>query len=45
MANTDNNVRAWLQNPPALKPGADMPNLNLSQDQINKLVAYLDTLQ
>jgi cytochrome c oxidase subunit 2 len=45
LASTDNNLRAWLQNPPALKPGADMPDLNLSQAQINQLVAYLDTLQ
>jgi cytochrome c oxidase subunit 2 len=44
-ANNDNNLRAWLQNPPAEKPGSVMPNLNLSQDDINKLVAYLDTLK
>jgi cytochrome c oxidase subunit II len=45
LANTDNNVRAWLQNPPALKPDADMPDMNLSVEQINQLVAYLDTLK
>jgi cytochrome c oxidase subunit II len=44
-ANNDNALRAWLQNPPGQKPGSVMPNLNLSQDDINKLVAYLDTLQ
>jgi cytochrome c oxidase subunit II len=44
-ANDDNALRAWLQNPPGQKPGSVMPNLNLSQDDINKLVAYLDTLQ
>jgi cytochrome c oxidase subunit 2 len=44
-ANNDNNLRAWLQNPPGQKPGSVMPNLNLSQDDINKLVAYLDTLK
>jgi cytochrome c oxidase subunit 2 len=44
-ANDDNNLRLWLTNPPAQKPGSVMPNLNLSQDQISKLVAYLDTLQ
>jgi len=43
--NDDNELRAWLLNPPAQKPGSVMPNLNLSQDDINKLVAYLDTLQ
>jgi len=43
--NTDPNLRAWLRNPPAEKPGSVMPNLNLSEDQITKLVAYLDTLR
>ena len=43
--NDDNELRAWLLNPPGQKPGSVMPNLNLSQDDINKLVAYLDTLQ
>jgi len=41
----DNNLRRWLRDPPAEKPGADMPNLNLSEDEITKLVAFLDTLQ
>jgi cytochrome c oxidase subunit 2 len=44
-ANNDNNLRLWLTNPPAEKPGSVMPNLNLTQDQISKLVAYLDTLK
>ena len=44
-ANTDPNLRLWLANPPAQKPGSVMPNLGLSSDQINALVAYLDTLQ
>ncbi len=44
-ANDDNNLRAWLANPPGQKPGSVMPNLNLSQDDITKLVAYLDNLK
>jgi cytochrome c oxidase subunit II len=44
-ANNDNDLRAWLANPPGEKPGSVMPNLNLSQDDINKLTAYLDTLK
>jgi cytochrome c oxidase subunit II len=43
--NTDPNLRAWLRNPPAQKPGSVMPNLGLSEDEITKLIAYLDTLQ
>ena len=41
----DNNLRTWLRNPPAAKPGSKMPNLNLSEDEITKLIAYLDTLK
>jgi len=43
--NTDNNLRAWLANPPAEKPGSVMPNLNLSAAEIHGLIAYLDTLK
>lgn len=34
-----------LSFPQAVKPGSDMPNLGLSQDQINALVAYLESLK
>jgi cytochrome c oxidase subunit 2 len=44
-ANSDNNLRLWLANPPREKPGSVMPNLNLSADQIDNLVAYLDSLK
>jgi cytochrome c oxidase subunit II len=44
-ANTDPNLRAWLRNPPGQKPGSLMPNLGLSEDEITKLIAYLDTLK
>jgi cytochrome c oxidase subunit 2 len=41
---SDDDLRAWLANPQALKPGAQMPNLQLSDEQIDDLVAYLRTL-
>jgi cytochrome c oxidase subunit 2 len=41
----DLNLRKWLRNPPAEKPGSIMPNLNLSEDDITNLIAYLDTLK
>lgn len=40
----DENLRTWLRNPPKEKPGSIMPNLQLSEDEITKLIAYLDTL-
>lgn len=42
---TDQNLRKWLRDPPAEKPGSLMPNLDLSEDEITKLIAYLGTLQ
>jgi len=42
---TDQNLRKWLRDPPGEKPGATMPNLELTEDEITKLIAYLDTLQ
>jgi cytochrome c oxidase subunit 2 len=38
-------LAAWLRNPQAVKQGAQMPNLGLSDDQIAALVAYLQSLK
>jgi len=40
--NNEVNLTNWLKNPPGVKPGADMPNLNLTPDEIKALVAYLE---
>ena len=34
----------WLKNPQAVKPGTMMPNLYLSDDDVEVLIAYLQTL-
>jgi cytochrome c oxidase subunit II len=39
------NMRSWLANPAGIKPGSQMPNLNLDDDQIDALIAYLGTLE
>ena len=39
------NLRAWLRNPPEEKPGSLMPNLNLTEEEITDLIAYLETLK
>jgi cytochrome c oxidase subunit 2 len=44
LANTAANVAAWLRDPAALKPGAQMPPLGLRPDQVTQLVAYLESL-
>jgi cytochrome c oxidase subunit 2 len=43
--NNEANLRRWLQDPPAMKPGVDMPDLQLSSTQIDALMAYLETLK
>ena len=43
--NNEGNLRAWLADPPGVKPGARMPDLGLTADQIDALVAYLGTLE
>lgn len=35
-------VRAWLRDPAAIRPDTAMPNLNLSEDEIEALVAFLE---
>jgi cytochrome c oxidase subunit 2 len=45
LQNTPENVARWLENPQAVKPGNDMPNLHLSQEQITQLVAFLESLK
>jgi len=39
--NTDENLAIWLRNPAELKPGALMPNLGLTDQEIASLSAYL----
>lgn len=43
--NTRANMASWLADPPAMKPGVDMPDLGLTSEQIDALMAYLETLE
>lgn len=43
--NTPKELAAWIRNPQAIKPGADMPDLGLSHKQVSEVVAYLDSLK
>ena len=45
LENTPEELAKWLRNPPAVKPGSLMPDLGLDEAQIERLVAYLQTLQ
>ena len=41
--NTPANLAAWLHDPNNFKPGSNMPNFKLSDDEVRALVAYLET--
>jgi cytochrome c oxidase subunit 2 len=43
--NTPANMRSWLKDPQAFKPGSNMPDFHLSDDEIAALAAYLDGLK
>ena len=43
--NTDANLRLWIQNPDAIKPGSLMPAMQLSNADTDALVRYLETLK
>lgn len=45
LTNTPENLKQWLLNPQAYKPGSYMPNMKLSDKQVNQIVAYLETLK
>ena len=43
--NTPENLRLWIQNPDAIKPGSLMPAMNLTDQEFDQLTAYLLTLR
>ena len=43
--NTPANLRAWLKNPLEVKPGVLMPDYNFSDEQLDQLGAYFETLR
>lgn len=45
LENTPENMARWLRDPQEVKPGNFMPDLNLTDEQVAMLVAYLETLR
>ncbi len=43
--NNEENLIRWLRDPPGMKEGAKMPNLQLTEEQLTALVAYLQSLE
>jgi cytochrome c oxidase subunit II len=42
--NTHENLRLWIQNPGAIKPGSLMPAMKLSDADLEAVVSYMETL-
>jgi cytochrome c oxidase subunit II len=45
LQNHRDNMRSWLANPQAIKPGSHMPTVSLSAEQLDALTAYLGSLR
>jgi cytochrome c oxidase subunit 2 len=43
--NTHDQLRLWIENPSAIKPGSLMPAMKLSDADLNAVVSYMETLQ
>jgi cytochrome c oxidase subunit II len=45
IANTPQELSAWIHDPQAIKPGNHMPDLGLDNAEVEKLVSYLESLR
>jgi cytochrome c oxidase subunit 2 len=45
VANTKDNLLAWVNDPQVVKPGARMPSMKLNPKEVDQIVAYLLTLK
>ncbi|HEY7211990.1 MAG TPA: cytochrome c oxidase subunit II [Bryobacteraceae bacterium] len=45
LTNTRDNLRAWVDDPQAIKPGSLMPSFKLNDKELDQVVAYLESLK
>jgi cytochrome c oxidase subunit 2 len=45
LPNTLENLRLWIRNPDAVKPGSRMPAMNLNEQELEAVTAYLASLR
>ena len=45
MRNTRQNLKQWVQDPQAIKPGCLMPSMQLTGKEVDAVVSYLVTLK
>jgi cytochrome c oxidase subunit 2 len=43
--NTKENLRQWIKAPDSFKPGSLMPAMQLNDEQLDEITAYLATLK
>ena len=43
--NGPDDIKKWILDPPANKPGTQMPKLGLTDDEATRIAAYLETLR
>jgi cytochrome c1 len=43
--NGPDDLKKWILDPPAVKPGTQMPKLGLTDAEATSIVAYLETLR
>ncbi|MCH2183268.1 MAG: cytochrome c, partial [Mariniblastus sp.] len=44
LTNSKENLGKWLKDPQTYKPGCKMPDFNLTDQQVDQLVAFLESL-
>jgi cytochrome c oxidase subunit 2 len=45
VTNTPENLRRWIRNPDLFKPGSKMPAMGLSDQDVNAVAQYMETLR
>jgi cytochrome c oxidase subunit 2 len=43
--NTPQKLRLWIRNPDAIKPGSKMPAMGLTDQDVDAVATYLETLR
>jgi cytochrome c oxidase subunit 2 len=43
--NTPEKLLLWIKNPDAIKPGSKMPAMGLTDQEVDAVAAYLETLR
>jgi cytochrome c oxidase subunit 2 len=45
LTNTPEHLRSWIHDPDQAKPGSLMPAMQLTDQEVDQIVSYLETLK